>query len=140
MYFNLVSYQNNNFFDQNYSCSSYMHQITWERKENGISRKLLNDVHDLNHVHLLLSLFMPFLFIFFFHKRFRVCSLLKHSKFSDAQKSGAQNFGAQISHAQIYAWIFGTHSLKTVLNNTKKELPLLWEQQENCETCFLLHQ
>ena len=71
--------------------------------KNGITRKLLNNIQDLNHVHLLLSPFMPFLSFIFIYKRFCFCSLLKRSKFSSTQNSGAQNFGAQISHAQILA-------------------------------------
>merc|ERR1711954_188020 len=71
------------------------------RSKNGISGKVLDDIQDLNHVHFLLSHFMPFLSLIFIYKRFSFCYLFKCSKFSGAQNSCAQNFGAQISCTSI---------------------------------------
>ena len=140
MYFNLVSYQNY-FFDQNYSCSSYMHQITWERKENGISRMLLNDISKIWTVYTSFSPFScPSSSSFFFTKISESALCLSTQNSVMLRNLVLKILVLRSLMLKFGALIVGTHFLKTVLNNNKRELPLLCEQQENCETCFLLHQ
>ena len=90
---------------------------------------------------------MPFLSLIFIYKRFSFCYLFKCSKFSGAQNSCTQNFGAQISCAWILTLGFLASFLKepqylkrisSAMGTARKLQSFLFIAAMTLNKCFLV--